>query len=409
MKKLFTLTLLITFAVSGECMAKNTAEKAPAAIKKQALPLQHNLFLPKDIYAVPGLESNIYFKNIFYTINHANYVFDVDCRIGRNDAKRWTYVPNAADAGKTFPLTVKVYDMNGQVAEASTTVHVGSADAGKGKAFSILMIGDSLTTHAIFPARVHHLCKQPGNPALTMVGALGYGGKPAQAGGVAHEGYGGWTWRAFLVRYIDREKLKNPTPLRILHTRSKFIVKKNGKITVDIPGYFKKYNKGKAADVITFQLGVNDIFRSTEANLEKNIKLVLGNADRLIAEFRKAAPDAVIGVGFVTPCSSQDSFGRNYGCSRHRKDYFRNHFRLNQAMAEHFAKYKDSKLFMIPVNTGLDTENNFPAYMLKVNRHNKTRVYHQVNGVHPSADGYKQMGDVYYSWIKNLFTNKVLK
>ena len=159
-------------------------------------------------------------------------------------------------------------------------------------------------------------------------------------------------------------------------------------------------------DVITFQLGVNDVFGATDENREKQIKKILQNADKLIAAFRKEAPDALIGVGFVTPGSNQDGFGKSYACRQTAWGYYRNHFRLNQAMAKHFAKYKDAKLMMIPSNVGLDTENNFPTKKEAVNAENPTQVSRQSNGVHPAATGYNQIGDVYYAWLKNMLAEK---
>ena len=38
------------------------------------------LLLPERIYAVPGVEINVYFQNIVTVINPDNYVFDVDCK-----------------------------------------------------------------------------------------------------------------------------------------------------------------------------------------------------------------------------------------------------------------------------------------------------------------------------------------
>ena len=57
--------------------------------------LQSKLLLPEKIYAVPGIESNIYYENIFHTHNPANYSFEFLCEKGNNDAKRvfnlWTF------------------------------------------------------------------------------------------------------------------------------------------------------------------------------------------------------------------------------------------------------------------------------------------------------------------------------
>ena len=95
-------------------------------------------------------------------------------------------------------------------------------------------------------------------------------------------------------------------------------------------------------------------------------------------------------MGLVTPgCSSQDGFGHDYGCGLTRWQYKKNQHTLNDAMLKHFADYPDKKVFIIPTSLNLDCENNFPV--------NKGM---QCNGVHPTAAGYNQMGDTYYSWMK---------
>ena len=51
--------------------------------------LQDRLQLPEKIYAIPGIECNLYFENLFLTINPANFAFEVKCTKGRCDEKRW--------------------------------------------------------------------------------------------------------------------------------------------------------------------------------------------------------------------------------------------------------------------------------------------------------------------------------
>ena len=412
MKFLLSATAILMLAGLAGC-AGNTVQSKPQAAAQAAqpaaLPMQKQFFLPAHLYAVPGIECNIYFRNIFLAVNPANFVFDVNCKVGRNDLKRWRFTPAAADAGKTYPLSIKVYDKNGLAAEGQTTVHVAPADAGKGKAVSILVVGDSLTNATVYPTRLHTLCKQDGNPKLTMIGSHRGGGRPPVPGGVAHEGYGGWAWNTFMTRFQDESAIKDPTPVRKFYARSKFLTKKDGKVVFDLAQYLKKYNNGKTPDVITFQLGVNDVFGADEADLPKRIRTILANADKLIAAFRKEAPNALIGVGYVTPGANQDAFGNNYKCGQTAWGYYRNHFRLNQAMAKHFAKYNDPKLVMIPSNVGLDTENNFPVRKEPVNSQNKTVVSRQSNGVHPAPTGYNQIGDTYYAWLKNQLAAPVKK
>ena len=395
---------------AAKCPAKQSAVpvKQSAGAKIVQPRLQKNFFLPEKIYAVPGVEVNIYFKNVFLAMNQANYVFDVTAGIGRNGVKRWYYIPTAQDAGKSFPLSLQVLDENGVVAEGKTTIVVAKPDAGKGKKLAVLLVGDSLTNATIYPTRLHTLFKGANNPEFTMIGSHRGSGRKPLPGGVAHEGYGGWRWDSFLNRYNDPAKAKSPVAK--FYSISKFLTKdKNGKVVFDLKGYLNKYANNRKPDIVTFQLGVNDVFAATEKNRTARIAAILKNADALLAAFRKELPDAVFGVGFVTGGSGQDSFGWNYKNGQTAWGYYINHFRLNQAMAEHFAKSRDSKLYLIPSQINLDTENNFPARMEFVNHGNTVRIQRQCNGVHPAAAGYNQMGDTYYAFMKYLLTQEDAK
>ena len=383
----------------SECPAKQTA-------KTQVPCLQKNFFLPEHLYAVPGIECNIYFRNIFLAVNHANYSFDVTCKFGRHDLKRWRYTPKAEDAGKSFPLTIEVSNGREIVASGKTTVHVAPADAGKGREVVILIVGDSLTNATIYPTRIHKLCQGANNPKLVMLGTHRGSARPPLPGGVAHEGYGGWKWESFLTRWKEIDPATKPRAITVFYSKSKFLTLKDGKPVFSLAAYLKK-NNFKTPDVITFQLGVNDVFGATDANRDKMIAQILDNADQLIANFRKEAPNALIGVGFVTPGANQDAFGHNYKCGQTAWGYYVNHFRLNQAMAKRFAGR--NKLVMIPGNVNLDTENNFPTVKEAVNAQNPAVTVRQSNGVHPAVSGYNQMGDVYYAWLKYQLAEKQKK
>ena len=85
------------------------------------------LFLPDAIYAVPGVEMNVYFENLLPLINSANYVFDVDCNKGINQERRWTFVPEEKDAG-SYKWSLKVFDQQGLVCQGETTLIVNSTE-----------------------------------------------------------------------------------------------------------------------------------------------------------------------------------------------------------------------------------------------------------------------------------------
>ena len=120
----------------------------------------------------------------------------------------------------------------------------------------------------------------------------------------------------------------------------------------------------------------------------------------MIANIRKAAPNAVLGVGLVTSGAWQDAFGANYKNGQTAWQYRKNVFALNRRMIEKFAKCGDKRLLLIPANVNLDCENNFPALSAEANARNPRTILRQNNGVHPAVTGYKQMGDSFYAWLK---------
>ena len=384
-------------AVPAVAVPVPAVKKDAAAGKTSGYSRQNQFFLPSAIYAVPGVECNIYYKNIFLTLNYSNYMFEVECAAGRNDQDRWRFLPKAADAGKKYPLTITVKDTDGIVAKSSTVVYVTPVDAGKGKAISLLMVGDSLTAGGDFSARVKELFdKEKDGVKLTMVGSQ----KHKKFPGVAHEGYGGWTWASFVVLTSSPDG-KRPV--------SKFMYKKANGFVFDLHEFVKKYNNGKMPDVITFQLGGNDIFLADDNSRKYKIVEVLENADRLINLFRSQAPDASIGVGFTTPsATSQDAFGIHYKCGQTMWGYTQNQFRLIQAMSVHFGEKmkKDKKLFLIPTHLNLDRDHNFPKMEEEINYGNSKKIIRQCNGLHPELAGYRQVGDSLYAWLKYQLNQK---
>ena len=82
-----------------------------------------SLLIPEKIYAVPGVETNVYFNNVVTVINPDNYVFDVDCSKGRNDLKRWRFTPQKSDTG-TYKWSIRVIGMNGVLARAEAELVV---------------------------------------------------------------------------------------------------------------------------------------------------------------------------------------------------------------------------------------------------------------------------------------------
>lgn len=340
--------------------------------------MQRKLLLPDTVYAVPGIETNIYFDNVFLAPNTNNFAFEVICSKGRNYKNRWSFVPTEKDVGK-HDLFLNVFDANGIVAKGRVKIAVAPGNAGTGRKISLLMIGDSITDITLFPTRVHALFKRPGNPVLTMIGTRP---APAANGAMVHEGYSGWKWNTFFEK-------------------GSFVTNQNGLLVLDFKNYFEKNNGGKAPDFITIQLGVNDIFRDYDFMIFNSINSIEKDMDKFINALRTAAPDAEIGIGIPTLGAAQDAFGRVYGCLQTTWQYKKNIFMLGYSMMKKYKNHPDKKISLIPIYVNLDCENNFPTAMYPVNEGNPVQISGQSDGVHPAPAGANQLGDALYAWMKN--------
>ncbi|MCA9069481.1 MAG: SGNH/GDSL hydrolase family protein [Planctomycetaceae bacterium] len=346
------------------------------ASAQQAESLQ--LTLPSESYAVPGVEMSIYFDNIVLTKSPGDYRFDVKCDIGKMEQRRWTMTPTEATVGE-HDLVVTVSDGSSgkQMAQAKTTLHVVPAAAGEGRNISLLIIDDSLTHATLYPNEIARLLSQPGNPTWRMLGTH----KPKSAKtGVAHEGYGGWTWQRFVTQF-------EPNPDGTYRKRSSPFVylSDNGKSELDVARYVKEECGGQAPDFVIIMLGINDCFGASPDDPDKRIDEMFRQADILLKALRQTMPKAEIGLCITTPPNTREAaFQANYKGRYSRWNWKRIQHRLVQRQIERFTKSKDGKITLIPTELNLDPIDGYP----------------ENNAVHPNAEGYKQVGASIYAWLK---------
>ena len=342
------------------------------------------LTLPPAWYGVPGVPVSLYYDNIVLTETPENYRFDVACDIGKSEARRWTVTPTERDAGD-HTLSVTVKDAQGKkLGQGKLVLRVSPRNAGAGRNLRLLIVGDSLTHATLYPNEMARLLSEPGNPKWAMLGTH----KPASVKpGVAHEGYGGWTWASFLSQYnatlghnLDEKGRRTSSPFVFVGT--------DGKPALDIPRYFRENCDGQPPEVVTVLLGINDCFH-VNADDDKAVDAViakcLDNADKFLKAFRAAAPRAVFGVGLTTPPNARESgFEANYKGKYHRWGWKRIQHRLVQRMLERFGDRARDGIQLVPTELNLDPVDGYPDN----------------NGVHPNPTGYQQIGASFYCWLK---------
>ncbi len=339
------------------------------------------LTLPPEVYAVVGQPMSIYYDNIVLTETPQDYRFRFDGPIGQQEDRRWTVQPQAAHVGP-HRLTVSVSDNSGRtLGQASTALRVIPANAGQTRSVKLLIIGDSLTAATTYSNQIASLLSLPGNPQWTMLGT----NRPASAAqGVQHEGYGGWTWNAFVTRF------KPDAPPSGKGRNSPFVFAgSDGQPALDLPRYFRDSCQEQVPDYVTIMLGINDCFGlkpDDPAAIDAGIDKMFQHADTLLAALRQAAPQAEIGLCLTTPPNARESgFEANYKGRYHRWGWKRIQHQLVQRQLQHFATRQKDKLFIVPTELNLDPWDGYP----------------ENNGVHPNAEGYKQIGDSIYAWLKS--------
>ena len=276
---LAALTALLVASLAAVHAAETITEPQPAA------PASLRLTLPPTIYAVPGVDMSLYFANAILAGPTEEFSFAVTCDVGETDATRWKLNATPKQVGQ-YPLTLKVSDRSGRLLTQGTTqVRVVSAEAGRGQDIALLIVGDSLTHASHYPNEIARLLSQPDNPKWQMLGTH----KPGSAAAnVAHEGYGGWTWRAFNSRFDPNGSLAART------NSSPFVFAAGDQQapTLDVARYIAERCGGRAPDYVTFMLGINDCFGLKADNpqaLDAGIANVFQEADKLLAAFRQAA------------------------------------------------------------------------------------------------------------------------
>ena len=355
-----------------------------------------HLMLPPVIYAVPGVEANVYFDNVTLVVNPVNYVFDVTCDKGLQQVERWTCVPSADDVGD-WPLVIEVRDQsNALIDRAESTLRVVSRDAGAGAELTLLCIGDSLTNAGGYTR--HLLSLMNGGEQDPNLRLIGSHYRENEKNSNRHEGYGGWTAQRFATHYTGIARTGDTK-----ERGSPFLYKTgDAEPVLDFARYCQELNDGRFPDYVTIFLGCNDIFRATDETIDASIDTMFAHYDTLLDMI--ANVDATIKIGLVLPvppAGTQDAFGANYANSQTRWQYKRNEHRLVERMMQKYVGRQDKAIDLIPAYVNIDCMHNYPAVTVPVNgRSTQTRT-RLANGCHPAGAGYLQIGDSIYSWMKS--------
>lgn len=408
------------------------------------------LLIPSQIYAAQGVENNIFWDNvIFANVPLSSLSINVTCNVGKQLGRGWRYTPGAETG--SVSLTVQV-SFDGDVLAQKTVTLLTQNSAGGAGSRKILCIGDSTTAGGQYISLINTAYGV--NPSVTFLGTRGSGLNK-------HEGYGGYKFSTFVqagvltyrfnvsgvtivpgigsvyshngsnytiaevnmtggAGYVagtrstgTADPLASGTLTKVSGTGDATVAFSSSEIISGNPFWiggvlnFGQYLTNNsyilgAADLVTLHLGINDVFNDSG---DANITAVIQNANTLINNIRAASGSVNIAICITIPPSiSQDAFGENYSNGRTLDEYLVGYKKLVAAMFTEFdtPERRAAKIWVVPFNTGIDRTYNFPQTMVNVNARNTTQVTKWTNGVHPDVSGYNQMGDMLWTFVKNL-------
>ena len=364
-------------------------------------PMSERLFLPEVLCGCVGMEMNVYFANVFASVNPANHFFRFRCGIGRCDEKRWRCVPDAQMAG-VHEARLQVMDDNGIAAEGSARITVTDPEEFRGRRLRLLMIGDSLTDQTHYPAHLLALCRRFGLEVTmlgtnvpaelrTQPGQLIRYPEPALLEGVRHEGWGGWTAWSFLTK----KKPDECVPFHHWNGPSPFLDEAGN---FDFGRYLEKHCGGTVPEMILIGLGGNDLAAIEDENKEPLAARFLEGMEQLYAGVRRDAPEALIGI-VLNPwgARSQDAWGSNYGSRRFAWDKRRLVPGVYRRLADRFAPRP--RTFIVPLFPAIDPEHGYPEQEEPLSAEDPAKVIRQSNALHPSPAGYRQMADTAFAFM----------
>lgn len=411
--------------------------------------------LPDVITAVVGDTLQLFFRGMVYAVDPYIYDLLVACTKGNKYPRYFQFTPAAGDVGDvTFKLSVK--NNNGKLlGTAQSTLKIRAAVKSPDTNVNICCFGDSLTSAGTWCAEGdRRLTGSGGTPAGLGLSNITFCGSKKN-GTTGYFGVGGWQWTDYTTRgraafrlqvsgvttvsvgavysnngyqYTVAEVNVTSGSGNILMNAASFAqtpqlagtltkVSGTGDATItfssweensqnplwnkdtnqmDFVPYANAYCNGQIDAVYTLlSWNGQSPWKTDFSGVIANVKIF---ADTLHRDF----PNAKLKIMGIQVPSVNGGMGANYGATGtgYADGYGNVITALNQNKAyQDFANqaaYKDFVEF-VNVSTQVDSEYNMPFSMYPVNTRNSTNTEMRgTNGVHPSTDGYYQIGDVLF-------------
>ncbi|MCF7931720.1 MAG: SGNH/GDSL hydrolase family protein [Acholeplasmataceae bacterium] len=341
-----------------------------------------NVHLAQRYHLVAGDTFQLFFRGVIEAIDPYDYHISISMSKGFFYPRYYEWTPSISDVGE-YPLTISVYDHAGHLLGRDNTVLDVAIPRVPERDYTILAIGDSLTSGGYWVAEGYRrFAKEGGNPVGLGYDHLNFiGTKSTTYNGVTvrHEGYGGWTWAKFMS------------------TDSPFYDHELGEINFQT--YVERHDFQDIDEVyvlLTWNgMGANMTYDQIEQGH-------MAQARGLIERIHRDYPNARIRCLGIQIPSQNGGTGANYGVGGYADAYglLVTAFRYNDKLEElclseayrDFVTYGD-------VKAQFDTDYNMPQTEVYVNTRSTLTETRGTNGVHPAIGGYMQIADVFYRML----------
>lgn len=313
--------------------------------------------LPYRMYGFVGYPVILRFQNVIG--NNINDVYIKNTNnygAGNQYADRWEYLPTEAN---TLNGSVKVYNHDYEELN-NHTLQVVIKDSTQKSNLKVLVIGDSTVNAGFETQKMLNLATADGY-GLTLLG--GRGTAPN-----LHEGRNGWT----AYRYANQSASASGAEANPFYNPS-------------VGGFDFSYymtQKGyNGVDCVFLQLGVNDVFTVSFANIDAAVASYIDNMERIINSIHAYDSNIKIIVNLISPCNeNQDKFAELHGTYYTTWISRKNIYEANIALLDKFAT--TTNVYLSAFNAVIDASQDV------------------TDDVHPTQTGYEQLGTQMYSCMR---------
>jgi len=412
------------------------------------------LNLPDKYQLVVGDTFELFYRGIVLASDPYSYNIKVKCKKGSAFMRKYVYTPAEEDVG-SYTLNIELSDDDGDVLdEKNVELVVNPKPVSPKEDTYILCIGDSITAGGVWPSECfRRLTGTGGEPEGLGLERVHFAGSREGKFGARYEGYGGWRFEEYnygstarsLFKYIITNHNKTDCDRHSIYTDGvsewKLEEIEDGRIKVIATvsayrgplaesGVLRHVSGGENHEDIEYSRVDNasgNPFWNLEADRvdftayakklgvprfdicvvilgwnswSQNENKIKTEARTLMNNIRRDLPDCKIVLVGPHTTSSQDGLGTSYGTLFNYMDKLEFAFSLDGWYREIAKEY--SEMYYVNMAGQFDTEYNYPTVERKANVRSQKTVIMQSNGLHPTENGYRQIGDIVYRQLSSM-------